>query len=70
MLADASVGSALRAAEWIQSGEIVAISTNIHASNEARISIQSQTMIFNFADGHRGARTFVAPKAQENDPDV
>lgn len=31
-------------------------------------SIQSQTMIFNFADGHRGTRTFVAPKAQQNDP--
>lgn len=30
-------------------------------------SIQSQTMIFNFADGHHGTRTFVAPKAQEND---
>jgi hypothetical protein len=31
-----------------------------------RYSIQSQTIIFNFADGHRGTRTFVAPKAQEN----
>ena len=31
-------------------------------------SIQSQTIIFNFADGHRGMRTFVAPKAQENQP--
>jgi hypothetical protein len=31
-------------------------------------SIQSQTMIFTFADGHRGTRTFIAPKAQENDP--
>jgi hypothetical protein len=31
-------------------------------------SIQSQTMIFNFADGHRGTRTFVAPKAKQNDP--
>jgi hypothetical protein len=29
-------------------------------------SIQSQTIIFNFADGHRGTRTFVAPKVQEN----
>lgn len=28
-------------------------------------TIQSQTMIFNFADGHRGMRTFLAPKAQE-----
>ncbi len=28
-------------------------------------SIQNQTMIFNFADGHRGMRTFLAPKAQE-----
>ncbi|HKD15649.1 MAG TPA: hypothetical protein VKE71_14035 [Candidatus Angelobacter sp.] len=28
-------------------------------------SIQSQTMIFTFADGHRGMRTFYAPKAQE-----
>jgi hypothetical protein len=25
-------------------------------------------MIFTFADGHRGTRTFIAPKAQENDP--
>jgi hypothetical protein len=31
-----------------------------------RYSIQSQTIIFNFADGHRGTRTFVAPRAQEN----
>jgi hypothetical protein len=31
-------------------------------------SIQSQTIIFNFADGHRGMRTFMAPKVQENDP--
>ena len=31
-------------------------------------SIQSQTMIFNFADGRRGTRTFIAPKAEENDP--
>jgi hypothetical protein len=31
-------------------------------------TIQSQTIIFSFADGHRGTRTFVAPKAQENDP--
>jgi hypothetical protein len=29
-------------------------------------SIQSQTMIFTFADGRRGMRTFIAPKAQEN----
>jgi hypothetical protein len=28
-------------------------------------SIQSQTVIFNFADGHRGLRTFIAPRAQE-----
>lgn len=28
-------------------------------------SIQSQTMIFTFADGRRGMRTFYAPKAQE-----
>lgn len=28
-------------------------------------AIQSQTMVFNFADGHRGMRTFLAPKAQE-----
>jgi hypothetical protein len=31
-------------------------------------SIQSQTIIFNFADGHRGARTFLAPKVQESNP--
>jgi hypothetical protein len=31
-------------------------------------SIQSQTMVFSFADGHRGMRTFVAPKVQENQP--
>lgn len=31
-------------------------------------SIQSQTIMFNFADGHRGTRTFWAPKVQENDP--
>lgn len=31
-------------------------------------SIQNQTIIFNFADGHRGARTFLAPKVQENNP--
>lgn len=31
-------------------------------------TIQSQTIIFNFADGHRGTRTFWAPKVQENDP--
>jgi hypothetical protein len=30
-------------------------------------SINSQTMIFAFADGHRGTRTFMAPKAEEND---
>lgn len=29
-------------------------------------SIQRQTIIFNFADGHRGAQTFLAPKVQEN----
>jgi len=28
-------------------------------------SIQSQTIIFTFADGRRGMRTFIAPKAQE-----
>lgn len=28
--------------------------------------IQNQTIFFNFADGHRGARTFLAPKAQES----
>ena len=31
-------------------------------------SIQRQTIIFNFADGHRGAQTFLAPKVQENNP--
>ena len=31
-------------------------------------AIQSQTMIFGFADGHRGMRTFIAPKAQEKGP--
>jgi hypothetical protein len=31
-------------------------------------SIQRQTIIFNFADGHRGARTFLAPKVQEDNP--
>ncbi len=30
-------------------------------------SIQSQTLIFTFADGRRGTRTFVAPKVQEKD---
>ena len=29
-------------------------------------SIERQTILFTFADGHRGMRTFVAPKAQEN----
>ena len=29
-------------------------------------AIQSQTVIFTFADGRRGTRTFYAPKAQEN----
>jgi hypothetical protein len=28
-------------------------------------AIQSQTIVFTFADGHRGMRTFYAPKAQE-----
>jgi hypothetical protein len=28
--------------------------------------IEHQTIIFTFADGHRGVRTFLAPKAQEN----
>jgi hypothetical protein len=31
-------------------------------------SIQSQTMIFTFPDGRRATRTFMAPKAQANDP--
>jgi len=31
-------------------------------------SIESQTLIFMFDDGRRGMRTFMAPKAQENDP--
>jgi hypothetical protein len=31
-------------------------------------SIQNQTMIFTFADGRRGMRTFYAPKAQERGP--
>ncbi len=31
-------------------------------------SIQSQTMIFTFADSRRGMRTFYAPKAQEDGP--
>ena len=31
-------------------------------------SIQDQTLVFNFADGHRGTRTFLAPKVQENNP--
>lgn len=30
-------------------------------------SIERQTIIFNFADGHRGAQTFLAPRVQEND---
>ena len=30
-------------------------------------SIQNQTIIFNFTDGPRGMRTFLAPKAQERD---
>lgn len=30
-------------------------------------SIQDQTMIFNFSDGHRGMRTFLAPRAQKQD---
>jgi hypothetical protein len=30
-------------------------------------SIQSQTLIFTFADGRRGALTFLAPKAQEKE---
>jgi hypothetical protein len=30
--------------------------------------IQRQTIIFTFADGHRGMRTFLAPKVQENNP--
>lgn len=33
-----------------------------------RYVIQSQTIIFNFADGHRGMRTFMAPKVQESQP--
>jgi hypothetical protein len=28
--------------------------------------IEKQSMIFSFSDGHRGMRTFLAPKAQEN----
>jgi len=28
--------------------------------------IQNQTMIFTFADGRRGMRTFYAPKVQKN----
>ena len=31
-------------------------------------SIQSQTMIFTFPDGRHATRTFMAPKAQANDP--
>ena len=31
-------------------------------------SIQSQTIIFTFADGHRGMRSFLAPKVEENQP--
>lgn len=30
-------------------------------------SIQSQTMIFTFTDGRRATRTFIAPKAEENE---
>lgn len=30
--------------------------------------IERQTIIFTFADGHRGERTFLAPKMQENSP--
>ena len=30
--------------------------------------IQRQTIIFTFSDGHRGTRTFLAPKVQANDP--
>ena len=30
--------------------------------------IERQTIIFTFADGHRGERTFLAPKVQENSP--
>jgi hypothetical protein len=31
-------------------------------------TIQSQTVVFNFADGHSGTRTFTAPKVQERGP--
>jgi hypothetical protein len=30
--------------------------------------IQRQTIIFTFSDGHRGTRTFLAPKVQANNP--
>ena len=35
-------------------------------NQQGTYSIQSQTMIFTFADGRRAMRTFYAPKAQEN----
>jgi len=37
-------------------------------TQRGKYSIQSQTMIFTFADGRRGMRTFYAPKAQESEP--
>jgi hypothetical protein len=30
--------------------------------------IVRQTIVFTFADGHRGARTFLAPKVQQDNP--
>lgn len=34
-------------------------------SQRGTYTIQNQTLIFNFSDGHRGMQTFLAPKAQE-----
>jgi hypothetical protein len=40
----------------------------IRVYSAAPTRFQNHTVIFNFADGHRGMRTFIAPKAQEKGP--
>lgn len=48
--------------------QLLAISFDHPRIQRGRYQIVGQTIIFTFLDGHRGTSSFLAPKAQQNDP--
>jgi hypothetical protein len=48
--------------------QLLAISFDHPRMQRGRYQIVGQTIIFTFPDGHRGTRSFLAPKVQQNNP--